>query len=74
MAYQVKRAQSWEELWTIFAARPDAYSIAGGTDIIPRVNQGIEHHELYVTIDGLPDMRDVTVLADGSIRIGHAWR
>lgn len=70
MAYQVKRAQSWEELWTIFAAHPDAYPIAGGTDIIPRVNQGIESHELYVIIDGLPDMRGVTVLADGGIRIG----
>lgn len=70
MAYQVKCARSWDELWTIFAADPTAYPVAGGTDIIPRVNQGIESHEIYVIIDDLPDMRGVTCMEDGSVRIG----
>ena len=74
MSYRVKQASSWEELWRIFGETPGAYPIAGGTDILPRVNQGIEAHELYVCLEPLPGMRGAEVLPDGSVRIGALTR
>ena len=70
MSFHVKRVTDWDELWQTFEECPFAYPVAGGTDIIPRVNQGIEKHEQFVCLEGLPDMRGVSFEADGSVRIG----
>jgi 4-hydroxybenzoyl-CoA reductase subunit beta len=70
MAYQVFRAHSLTELWKIFADHPDAYPIAGGTDIIPRVNQGIESHSLFVCLEGISELGGIEFLPDGSLQIG----
>ena len=70
MSFHVKRVTDWDELWQTFEECPFAYPVAGGTDIIPRVNQGIEKHEQSVCLEGLPDMRGVSFEADGSVRIG----
>lgn len=70
MSYQVKRVSSWDELWQTFADCPDAYPVAGGTDILPRVNQGIEKHDVYVCLEPLPGLRGVSVQPDGTVRIG----
>ncbi|ATW23549.1 FAD binding domain-containing protein [Candidatus Formimonas warabiya] len=70
MSYQVFKAHSLAELWQIFADRPDAYPIAGGTDIIPRVNQGIEFHPLFVCLDEILELYGVVWLPDGSLQIG----
>lgn len=70
MAYQVCKAHSLAELWQIFADSPDAYPVAGGTDIIPRVNQGIESHAMFVCLDEISELRGIACLPDGSFRIG----
>lgn len=72
MAFRVKRASTLTELSEILAACPDAYMVAGGTDIIPRENQGIEHHCTYVCIDKIPELQGIERLPDGSVSIGAA--
>lgn len=70
MAFQVCKAHSLAELWQIFKDHPDAYPVAGGTDIIPRINQGIESHPLFVCLDEIPELSGIVVLPDGSLQIG----
>ncbi|WP_346690535.1 FAD binding domain-containing protein [uncultured Cloacibacillus sp.] len=68
--FRVKRANTFEELWRIFEEYPNAYPVAGGTDIIPRVNQGIERHDVYVSIEGIKDMHGISVADSGDVKIG----
>ncbi len=44
--------------------------VAGGTDLVPCVEDGILAPVRVVDVRGLPGMRDITLHADGSARIG----
>lgn len=70
MGYQVSKAHSLAEFWQTFANCPDAYPVAGGTDIIPRINQGIESHPLLVCLDEISELSGIVLLPDGSLQIG----
>lgn len=72
MAYQVKKAASLEEAFK-WLEQPGACLIAGGTDRIPRINQGIERHGLLVCLEGIPELLGVSV-EQGYIRIGALTR
>ena len=54
MSFHVKRVTDWDELWQTFEECPFAYPVAGGTDIIPRVNQGIESMSSLSVWKGCP--------------------
>ncbi|MEA5035115.1 FAD binding domain-containing protein [Cloacibacillus evryensis] len=70
MPFHVKRVETLDALWKLFLEFPDAYPVAGGTDILPRVNQGIEAHEMFVCLENIKDLRGITYLDDGSVKIG----
>jgi xanthine dehydrogenase YagS FAD-binding subunit len=64
-------------------ALPDALSalavegtlpVAGGTDLVPCVDEGILSPTRVLDIRGLPGARDITLHADGSATIGAAVR
>jgi xanthine dehydrogenase YagS FAD-binding subunit len=46
--------------------------VAGGTDLVPCVDEGILSPVRVVDVRGLPGMRDITLHADGSATIGAA--
>lgn len=56
------------------AALSDAgtYAVAGGTDLVPCVDEGILAPARVVDVRGLPGMREITLHADGSTTIGAA--
>jgi len=70
MVFQVKRPTKLSDLWDVFTEYPEAYPIAGGTDILPRLNQGIEHHDVFVSLEGIQELRGISFKEDGSISIG----
>ena len=58
MSYKVVPVHSLSELWALRREEPEAYLIAGGTDSIPRIHQGIEHHPLCALLD-IPSLREL---------------
>jgi len=48
--------------------------VAGGTDLVPCVDEGILTPSRVLDIRGLPGARDITIHADGSATIGAAVR
>lgn len=46
--------------------------VAGGTDLVPCVDEGILAPTQVIDVRGLPGMRDITLHADGSTTIGAA--
>jgi len=70
MVFQVIRPTKLSDLWNVFTEYPDAYPIAGGTDILPRLNQGIEHHDVFVSLEGIQELREISFKEDGSVSIG----
>jgi xanthine dehydrogenase YagS FAD-binding subunit len=53
-------------------AEPGTHVVAGGTDLVPCVDEGILTPVRVVDVRGLPGMRDITLHADGSTTIGAA--
>jgi len=56
------RPETFEEAFELLS-QPDktAVAVAGGTDVIPQVRDGIRRPDLVVDIKGLPGMRDLAV-------------
>ena len=69
MRYNVIAAHSLEEALQSLRDDPSLYPVAGGTDILPRVNQGIEAHGSYLLLGGIPGLRFVSRTWTG-VRIG----
>ena len=53
---------------------PGAGLVAGGTDLIPRLNQKIESRALLCSIDGISELSKVQELPDGGVLIGAGVR
>lgn len=69
MAFHVKRATTLEQVWKYMEECPKSCLIAGGTDRIPRINQGIERCEQIICLDGIDALRSVDETRH-DIRIG----
>src|SRR5262245_41672955 len=53
------------------AERPGrARLLAGGTDLIPNLKHGIEEADVVVSLRHVPELRGITELSDGTVRIG----
>ena len=55
-------------------ASPDACAIGGGTDLVPRIEEGLDAPSAVVDVRHLPGARDLTVTAAGGLAIGAAVR
>jgi CO/xanthine dehydrogenase FAD-binding subunit len=53
---------------------PEATIVAGGTDLIPRLNQKIESRETLCCLDNLKELRGIERNDDGSIVVGALVR
>ncbi len=71
---RVTKPATLAEAIRFLEANPEAKLLAGGTDLLPRLNQKLEQHELLCCIDELPELQDFSQTADGSIYIGAALR
>lgn len=70
MTYQVKKAKELEEVWQLLSEYPEAYLVAGGTDIIPRINQKIESHPVFICLEDIAALRGVDDTARDTLKIG----
>lgn len=62
------------EAISLLAANPEAKILAGGTDLLPRLNQKLERHDLLCCIEDLPELQGLSQRDDGSICIGASIR
>jgi xanthine dehydrogenase YagS FAD-binding subunit len=54
--------------------RPGAAAVGGGTDLVPRIDEGLAAPAQLVDVRRIPGAREVTALPDGGLRIGAAVR
>ena len=64
------KAGSVKEAVNVVAARPENAFLAGGTNLIDRWKYDLTHPETLVDINGLEELRRITSLPDGGLRLG----
>ena len=69
---QVTKVNQIQEAVHFLAGHPETKIIAGGTDLIPRINQGIEEHASLLFLNGIDEMMGVEADKKGGMRIGAA--
>jgi xanthine dehydrogenase YagS FAD-binding subunit len=67
------RATSPEQAAELFAARPGARYLGGGTNLVDLMKLGVERPETLVDVSRLP-LDEVQELPDGSLRVGATVR
>ncbi len=73
MVMNVSKPENLEEAIRFLSDHPEARIVAGGTDLLPRINQKLESHDTLCYIDDLPEMSGV-VAKDGGVFIGASAR
>src|SRR5688500_13748250 len=51
-------------------AEPDAKLVAGGTDLLPQMKNGMIKPRRVVDLSALPELKVIEQQSDGSVRIG----
>lgn len=69
--FAYERPTSLDEARRALAAA-DALAIGGGTDLLPRIAQGLAAPTRVVDVRHVPGARDITERPDGALRIGAA--
>jgi CO/xanthine dehydrogenase FAD-binding subunit len=59
-----------EEALDILVADSNVKIVAGGTDILPRINQGFESYQTLCYINDFPEMNSITTMPDESVFVG----
>lgn len=70
----VHKPASLADAISFLTEHTDAKIVAGGTDLIPRINQKMEKHQVLCYIDDLPEMCGIKVESDGSVFVGASVR
>lgn len=70
----VSKPQTIDAAVQFLTEHPEAKIVAGGTDILPRINQKLETHKVLCYIDDLPEMFDVRYEQDGTVFVGASIR
>lgn len=70
----VHKPESLEDVIRFLTKHPEARIVAGGTDLLPRINQKLEKHETLCYIDNIPEMCGINVETDGSVFVGALVR
>lgn len=73
MSFEYAHATTLPDALAALAAE-GTLPVAGGTDLVPCVDEGILSPSRVLDIRGLPGARDITIHADGSATIGAAVR
>ena len=69
-AYTLRRASSLDEALAMLAERPGTWRpLAGGTDLMVQLAAGTLAHQHFVSIWGIPDLREITV-TDDAVTLG----
>ncbi|MFX8766610.1 FAD binding domain-containing protein, partial [Acinetobacter baumannii] len=58
----------------LLAEEPEARCLAGGATLVAMMNAGLAEPGLLVALDGIADLRGISVAADGWVRIGAMTR
>lgn len=64
------KAQSVQDAVRLLAEHPTARCIAGGTDVLVRLRELHPGYDTLVDIHGLPELKPITLLEDGTLRMG----
>lgn len=67
---KVSKAHSLSEAIEFLQANPSAKIVAGGTDLIPRINQGIEQHDILLYINDLNELSGIRKDEAGNFFVG----
>ena len=70
--FQYLRPASLDEALAV--ASPGAALIGGGTDLVPRIEEGLAAPTAVVDVRHLPTARDIHITADGALALGAAVR
>ena len=71
--FQYLRPASLDEALAAVAS-PGAALIGGGTDLVPRIEEGLAAPTAVVDVRHLPTARDIHITADGALALGAAVR
>ncbi|MEG0146656.1 MAG: FAD binding domain-containing protein, partial [Clostridia bacterium] len=67
---KIYEANSVREAIALLTEHPEAKVIAGGSDVLIKIREGKMAGCTLVSIYGLDELRGVTMLEDGTVRIG----
>lgn len=70
----VSKPKNLEEAVRFLSEHPGTKIVAGGTDLLPRINQKLEFYDTLCYIDDLPEMSGVNIEKDGGVFIGASVR
>src|SRR5712692_2924740 len=68
--FELARASSVAEARSLKAEKPGSILKAGGIDVLDHLKEHLVEPPRVVDIKSLPGMKDITVEADGSLKIG----
>ncbi len=71
MSFEYLHADTRESAFALLA-QPGALPVAGGTDLVPCVEEGISAPSRVVDIRRVPGLREIAATPDGGLRIGAA--
>lgn len=68
------RPQSVAEATALLAQDPEARAMSGGATMVAMINAGVIEPAALVSLDGIEEIKGISVLADGRVRIGAFTR
>ena len=71
---RLARPESLAEALALLEAEPEARCLAGGATLVAMMNAGLVEPGLLVALDGIAELRGITVTPDGGLRIGAMTR
>ena len=71
---RLARPASLDEALTLLDAEPTARCLAGGATLVAMMNAGLVEPGLLVALDGIAELRGITALPGGGLRIGAMTR
>ena len=69
-----QNAENLQEAIRFLSEHPEAKIVAGGTDLIPRINQGIEEQDTLLFLNNIEELSGVKKNADGSVFLGALYK
>lgn len=71
---RLARPASLDEALTLLDTDPAARCLAGGATLVAMMNAGLVEPGLLVALDGIAELRGITAMPDGGLRIGAMTR